>query len=157
MKAALILLMMATPAWAAPENTKQACTDGVDNDGDGHVDCGDQDCWDLTLCANMAPGTPLPGAPSPRKSGTTKLVLGAILLPLGVIIAAASAGPFVAAAGADSNSTRYQLYGVGGAMDGVGLIGMAAGTALLAVGAGELAASRERRVSLGPTSLRVTF
>lgn len=32
------------------ENTIPACQDGVDNDGDGFVDCLDDDCWALSAC-----------------------------------------------------------------------------------------------------------
>jgi hypothetical protein len=159
MKSMLIIsiLTCSAVAFAEPENTRLACTDHLDNDGDGRVDCADQDCWDLTMCANMVPGTPLPGAPTPRKAATTRLVLGAILLPLGFLVGAGSAGPFVAANGEGSRDARYALYGVGGAMDVLAVAGIAAGIALLATGAGDLAALRDRRVQLGATSLRVTF
>jgi hypothetical protein len=33
------------------ENTVDACRDNLDNDGDGHTDCVDQDCWVFVLCA----------------------------------------------------------------------------------------------------------
>ena len=33
------------------ENTASACRDEVDNDGDGHTDCADQDCGELMFCA----------------------------------------------------------------------------------------------------------
>lgn len=33
-----------------PENTVAACSDGADNDGDGHVDCNDFDCCDVRTC-----------------------------------------------------------------------------------------------------------
>ncbi len=32
------------------ENTPEACRDGMDNDGDGHVDCIDQDCQVFAVC-----------------------------------------------------------------------------------------------------------
>jgi parallel beta-helix repeat protein len=36
------------------ENTAPRCQDEVDNDGDGHVDCQDQDCWLFVFCAAQA-------------------------------------------------------------------------------------------------------
>jgi hypothetical protein len=53
-----------------PENTPQACSDGVDNDGDGWVDCADQDCQRLPQCQpqaqpNQAPNPPPPAPPNP--------------------------------------------------------------------------------------------
>jgi hypothetical protein len=36
---------------ASGENTLQRCTDGLDNDGDGHVDCADQDCLVFAVCS----------------------------------------------------------------------------------------------------------
>jgi hypothetical protein len=157
MRTALLVLLLASPALAETENTRQLCSDHADNDGDGRVDCADQDCWDLTICANLVPGSSTPATVAQRKSGYTRLVLGAVLLPLGVIVAAASAGPFVVGAGTSREADRYALYGVGGAMDALGLVGIAAGTALLALGVGDIAASHDRHVQLAPSSLRVTF
>lgn len=33
------------------EDTVTLCEDGVDNDGDGHIDCNDADCLGLSPCA----------------------------------------------------------------------------------------------------------
>ncbi|MCP4601215.1 MAG: hypothetical protein GY847_11940 [Proteobacteria bacterium] len=33
-----------------PETTLDACRDGDDNDGDGHIDCADQDCEIFAIC-----------------------------------------------------------------------------------------------------------
>lgn len=33
------------------ETDERLCTDGIDDDGDGHVDCEDRDCWDRTVCS----------------------------------------------------------------------------------------------------------
>ena len=40
----------------------EVCTDGVDNDGDGSVDCEDQDCLEDVVCnpAVMEYGVPMP-------------------------------------------------------------------------------------------------
>lgn len=38
------------------ENTRQACEDGQDNDGDGLVDCADSDCTPLVICAQHYTG-----------------------------------------------------------------------------------------------------
>jgi hypothetical protein len=129
------------------ENTRQACADGVDNDGDGHVDCADQDCWDLVQCA-QAP----PAAAAPRRTGYTKVVLGAVLLPLGLVLAGVSAASWVAytEAGAGSESSRAS-FGGSVALDVAGLAAIAAGTGLLAVGVGQAAGTRERRAWLAPT------
>jgi hypothetical protein len=35
----------------AEERSDAACTDGVDNDGDGLVDCADPDCRARSICA----------------------------------------------------------------------------------------------------------
>ena len=39
-----------TPADIESENTVEACQDKVDNDGDAHIDCDDQDCEVFALC-----------------------------------------------------------------------------------------------------------
>jgi hypothetical protein len=48
-----------------PENTLELCQDKTDNDGDGHVDCADQDCEVFTLCLPPPMVSPLP-PPQPR-------------------------------------------------------------------------------------------
>jgi len=149
MKLAILLAVLAFPlaarAQLSTENTKQACTDGVDNDGDGRVDCADQDCWDLLICA------PAHGAPAPeRKSGYTKVVLGAILLPLGFIVGGVSSVGWIYGTRTGRDSERNALYGVGGTLDVLALAGIAAGTALLAIGVGDVAGSHDKRATLTP-------
>ncbi len=39
-----------------PENTSAACQDGKDNDGDGQVDCNDEECQDFAFCASAEDG-----------------------------------------------------------------------------------------------------
>jgi hypothetical protein len=51
------------PPPLARENTLEACTDGVDNDGDGHVDCADQDCEIYAVC--LQPTAVVPAVPAP--------------------------------------------------------------------------------------------
>ncbi|MDD5308341.1 MAG: hypothetical protein PHU25_13555 [Deltaproteobacteria bacterium] len=46
------------------ENTLAACQDGIDNDGDGHVDCDDQDCEIFAVCIKPPAPEPQP-APAP--------------------------------------------------------------------------------------------
>jgi hypothetical protein len=46
------------PSPPAQESTVQDCTDGQDNDGDGHVDCDDQDCEIFAVCVKAAPPEP---------------------------------------------------------------------------------------------------
>src|SRR4051812_31737899 len=38
------------PIQSGPENTPAACSDGVDNDGDGYADCSDPDCSGIGTC-----------------------------------------------------------------------------------------------------------
>lgn len=53
----LSLVLAATVVYgqgaSTPENSRRACTDGADNDGDGLIDCGDQDCAVLVFCAEQ--------------------------------------------------------------------------------------------------------
>src|SRR5690242_11928265 len=43
-----------------PENNPQACADGVDNDGNGYVDCYDPSCRMLPQCQPQQPPPPPP-------------------------------------------------------------------------------------------------
>ena len=48
-----------------PERTAAFCRDGKDNDGDGFVDCLDQDCGIFSFCRDSGvPDRPLPDAPA---------------------------------------------------------------------------------------------
>jgi hypothetical protein len=153
MKLAIILSLVVSSLVASAqeraslstENTKQACSDKIDNDGDGRVDCADQDCWDLVMCQQSTPAT----NPTGRKSGYTKMVLGAVLLPLGIVLGGVSAVPWVLSSG-NGSDTQAALWGVAGTMDALALAGIASGTALLAIGVGDIAGSHDRRASLAP-------
>ncbi|HZS39736.1 MAG TPA: hypothetical protein VFF06_23045 [Polyangia bacterium] len=109
-----------------PENNPQACHDGVDNDGNGYVDCYDQQCAPFCQQGYGQPppqygqpyGQPPPppqyyAAPPPPppvyvirprapSSGLGALVTGAILLPLGIIFVAVSIPLWNSACGAGS-------------------------------------------------------
>jgi hypothetical protein len=52
-----------------PENSPEACSDRVDNDGNGYVDCNDPGCRNFAFCQQAAPPPgyqpPPPGYPPP--------------------------------------------------------------------------------------------
>jgi hypothetical protein len=115
----LFLLLLISPAWAAgPESTPAACTDGVDNDQDGLVDCADQDCQSLPQCAApLQPAQPVYTTPPPPPPpsyvpsysagwaipapephyGLATAISGAVLLGAGAAMLAGSAGPWIQA------------------------------------------------------------
>ena len=158
---ALAFFVAASPAWAqdplpAAENTRAACTDGRDNDGDGHVDCDDQDCQDFVFCAQQNGGTRALGAHAPvdelartRGRGTTFIVVGSVLLSLGVVVGGTSSLLWISGGG-------DQVAGAIG-MDVSGAALLATGTALLAVGAGKLAEARRPRLALSASSVGIRF
>jgi len=79
------------------ENTAAACQDRVDNDGDGYVDCQDQDCGMIVTCARGPVGPPGPGLGFPlarRRSpyGRGLAVGGIVLSSLGVSLMAVAVG-----------------------------------------------------------------
>ncbi len=134
------------------ERSKAACSDGVDNDQDGHVDCDDQDCQDFAICApaNGAAGLAPQGHGAARGVATRKLVAGAIMLPLGIVTAASSGAVWWAYSNADySGNNKRGLMGASIAMDVVGVALIAAGSALLAIGTGDLAATAPEKHRAG--------
>jgi hypothetical protein len=152
---------------AKPENTREACSDHLDNDMDGHEDCDDQDCQDLVICASSAPNlSAQPTAATPtltlrsdiaerRGKATTKLVAGAIMLPLGFLVAATSAAPYYFMG--DSYGSAQKGYIAGGVLlDVAGVALMAAGGALVAISTGELAATAPSRQARLQPSLAFT-
>jgi hypothetical protein len=46
-----------------PENTVDACRDGIDNDGNGLIDCADPECQIFAICVGYVPGTTPPPEP----------------------------------------------------------------------------------------------
>jgi hypothetical protein len=94
-----------------------------------------------------------------RARGTTRAVIGGVMLGFGLIIGGISTVLWTAG----ETATGYANLGFNGwyqgavAMDtiGFGLIG--GGTALLAVGAGNIAEGKRPRLSIGPASLGAHF
>lgn len=41
---------LTTGVWTMIENTPEACSDGIDNDGNGYADCRDNSCKTLSVC-----------------------------------------------------------------------------------------------------------
>ena len=157
--AALVAAAASAHAQPAAENTRAACTDRVDNDGDGHVDCDDQDCQDFTFCAAAAmprSAAPVDDVARLRGRGTMRVVLGAVLLGLGIVAAGVSAVPWVAISG-HSFDPASGPAAAAIALDVVGVSMIGAGTALLAIGAGNLAETRRPRVAFSATSFGVRF
>jgi hypothetical protein len=117
-RAAFVLFLVAAPA-LAQENTPELCRDGIDNDGDGWIDCADAECQQLPQCARVYPQQPVyprmypppppqmypppPPAmtypvPAPEPHyGLPTGISGAVLLVAGVGMLAGSAGPWIQA------------------------------------------------------------
>lgn len=53
----------------AAETSALACSDGLENDGDGVRDCDDSDCWAFARCRKVAPTGGAPSAPPPELPG----------------------------------------------------------------------------------------
>lgn len=60
------------PARPRTEDTAPACRDGGDDDGDGFVDCADQDCQSFVFC--VPPASQSGAAPSASPAGPTATV-----------------------------------------------------------------------------------
>jgi hypothetical protein len=90
------LVPQAAHAQSPVEETRLQCTDGVDNDGDGHVDCADSDCLPYAFCQRPAPGKvseveSSPSSPRPFDRTRAQMNAGITLASLGVIAVGASA------------------------------------------------------------------
>ncbi len=60
----------AVPPYATPPiPPREDCTDGLDNDGDGMTDCGDDECFGFEGCGNSVPPYAAPPMP-PRENCT---------------------------------------------------------------------------------------
>lgn len=95
----LLTAGLVAQAQGVPENTAAACRDGVDNDGDGHVDCQDQDCGEFVGC-NAEAGVYPPRLPyDPRRyppgtvnEGRPLAVSGVVTSSIGLSLMAAAIG-----------------------------------------------------------------
>lgn len=127
------------PATVLPtaENSKLACQDHIDNDGDGHVDCDDQDCGDFVFCARTSTSdqTQLRAL---RGKAATQITLGSILFSVGAAMLAASGGIWWAT-GSNSNPTRSEAAAVALSVDVVGFAMLASGIVIIPLGAGNRA------------------
>lgn len=79
-----------------PENTAAACQDRVDNDGDGYIDCQDQDCGMIVTCSGRGPfiGGIFPPRRPRRVGGTGRglAVGGSIVGGIGVLFMTTAIG-----------------------------------------------------------------
>jgi len=53
-----------------PEDSVAACSDEIDNDDDGHVDCDDQDCEVFAICVERPAAAPVTEPPEPTPKPT---------------------------------------------------------------------------------------
>ncbi|MEM7180288.1 MAG: hypothetical protein AAF518_05215 [Spirochaetota bacterium] len=51
------LIATSSQPGASPENTSQLCLDGIDNNGDGNIDCEDTSCQYFTFCSTASSNT----------------------------------------------------------------------------------------------------
>ncbi len=114
------------------ETSREACKDGVDNDGNGYTDCADQGCWDFNFCAQRQ--TEPEDIRRLRAKGWTEITLGAILLPFGLTLAAVSAPAWMFAGGGSFGHNSLMQVGV--ALDVVGFAATVAGIVLIPIGIG---------------------
>jgi hypothetical protein len=66
------------PPTPTPENTNARCTNGVDDDADGSVDCADPDCAGVSACllpTPQIPPEPIPQEPEPTPTGQVITIL----------------------------------------------------------------------------------
>jgi len=96
-----------------PENTGLLCTDGIDNDEDGLIDCDDSDCSDVTECE-------LPGKPFQLSLTLKEVDCTTGMACYNVNLTTARDQSFIL------GNQRYQLYynsGVGLFVSGTSLLG----------------------------------
>jgi hypothetical protein len=90
-----LLLPHMVRAQSQSEETRMQCTDGIDNDGDGRVDCADTDCLPFAFCQhsglNLAQVERAPTEPRPFDRARAQMNTGITLVSLGVIAVGSSA------------------------------------------------------------------
>jgi hypothetical protein len=147
------LLAFAFPAaaqHAGMEMTPAQCSDHIDNDGDGRVDCADPKCASTSVCRQLQ----LVEVESEgRLSPKSQIAAGAILIAVGPLLAGVSIPVF---ADARSQPTLEK----GGVEYAMGAIMCAAGAALSITGATTLRKGLRRHredvemgIAFGPTHL----
>lgn len=155
------------------ENTSAACRDSEDNDGDAHIDCDDQDCWEFVFCESTASrmgdeasetavssteddGAGGDGSEGPddaaavdgveAERGRGALVTGVVFASLGTLCLAT--GGLMALAWDDADAwytASIALFGVGGAQLLAGVILSAVGGAMMRQTRAESSSQEARR------------
>lgn len=113
-------------AMLVQENTLQLCGDNFDNDGDGFVDCDDQDCGATLACQSRHRGA------KARKKAMTELTIGRIFLPVGFVIAGVSTPLWFAGNDTGGGLSGQQQAAI--ALDVLGGALVISGAVLVAVG-----------------------
>jgi hypothetical protein len=183
-RAFVIALCASGAALAQVENTPERCRDGIDNDGDGLIDCADQDCQSLPQCAAvysqprytqptyLPPPAPPPysyGVPAPEpRFGLPTGIAGGVLVVAGLGMLFGSAGPWIQAnchggdpilltgSGCDDDGARD----VGVVLVVIGATALIAGVVMTPVGFSQYANWRRWRaghVNVSGRGLRIAF
>jgi len=152
------LIVVASLAFAFPaaaqsrgmEMTPEQCSDHIDNDGDGRIDCADSDCASVGACR----GLQLVDIESDeRLSPKAQITAGAILLAVGPALAGASVPVFTDARSQSTLSKAGVEYAMGAIMCAAGAALAITGAVTLKKGVRRHREDVEMGIALGPTKL----
>ncbi len=124
-----------TNSSSVPENTAAACQDRVDNDGDGFVDCQDQDCGMIVVCAGRRRGPaglvfpPLRARERGQSRGRGLAVAGNVVGGIGILFMAAGVG--VGLIPTDEMESDDGMWSGSIGLGLLGFVGMQVGNGLL--------------------------
>jgi hypothetical protein len=114
----------------AGESTPVECSDGVDNDGNGYVDCDDMKCKGVGKC----PALIIESTGEEKLTPRAQIIAGSIMLILGPALSGSSAVVFLDAADQKISSKRIVEYVIGGVMSAAGLAIAISGATLVRKG-----------------------
>jgi hypothetical protein len=138
-----------------PENSPESCSDGVDNDGNGYVDCQDPKCKGVGQCRALEVVSTGEDKLTPR----AQIIAGVIMLLAGPAIAAGSSAVYLDAIHQPKVTKNAVEYAVAAVMDAAGVAILVGGGVLIKRGVRRHQEDVEMGLALGPNKLelRVRF
>lgn len=150
-------------ARASQEVTRLDCSDGIDNDNDGAIDCQDRKCAAQPICQDLVPQENRGAAviSQVRPSATRRIVsasVGAGLLVAGIAAIAGSVPLWVAVGKCPDDCGKESTANGGGAfvLDAIGAASLGIGASLAHRAlAGPASIETQPQLSIAPGQLRI--
>jgi hypothetical protein len=150
----VLLALIGTARAQRSEVTPAQCSDHIDNDRNGLIDCEDPKCGGLPQCKLVLLD---PLADQQPLTGKGQITAGVVMLLAGPALAGASAAVFLDAEGQEADSKRTLEFVMGGVLTAAGTALAITGVALINKGWRRYKEDVEMGLAWNRVQLRVRF